>query len=72
MIDNIEPRILIEKVAEKLKSVIDMPEWAKFVKTGVNRAKRTYQTLIRIYSQRCNRGYSAVLWTKTHSCNYRS
>jgi len=24
MIDNIEPRILIEKVAEKLKSVIDM------------------------------------------------
>ena len=39
MIDNVEPRILIEKVAEKLKSVIDMPEWAKFVKTGVNRQR---------------------------------
>ena len=37
MIDKVEPRILIEKVAVKLKSVIDMPEWAKFVKTGVNR-----------------------------------
>lgn len=39
MIDKVEPRILIEKVATKLKSVIDMPEWAKFVKTGVNRQR---------------------------------
>lgn len=39
MIDNIEPRILIENVAEKLKSVIDMPEWAKFVKTGSSKQR---------------------------------
>ncbi len=39
MIDLIEPGLLIEKVAGKLKSIINMPEWAKFVKTGVNRQR---------------------------------
>jgi len=39
MIDLIEPGLLIEKIAIKLKSIIDMPEWAKFVKTGVNRQR---------------------------------
>ena len=39
MIDLIEPGLLIERVATKLKSIIDMPEWAKFVKTGINRQR---------------------------------
>jgi small subunit ribosomal protein S19e len=39
MIDKVEPRILIKNISEKLKSVIDMPEWAKFVKTGVSKQR---------------------------------
>lgn len=34
MIHDIEPNKLIEAVANDLESIVPMPEWAKFVKTG--------------------------------------
>ena len=39
MIDLIEPRLLINNVAKKLESKIEMPEWAKFVKTGSHKQR---------------------------------
>ncbi len=37
------PQTLITKTAEKLKKDLKMPEWAKFVKTGVHAANVPYQ-----------------------------
>ncbi|MEM1578730.1 MAG: 30S ribosomal protein S19e [Archaeoglobaceae archaeon] len=35
--------MLIARVAEKLKTAVSPPEWAKFVKTGVNRERSPQQ-----------------------------
>ncbi len=39
MIDYEDTNELIIKVAEKLKSIIDKPHWANFIKTGVNKER---------------------------------
>ena len=37
---DIEPSVLISKVSEDLKSKMEMPEWAKYVKTGVGKDRQ--------------------------------
>ena len=39
MIDNVDPTKLINAVAVKLKTSIAMPEWAKFIKTGISKQR---------------------------------
>lgn len=34
-----EPQKLIEKTAEELKKVMEQPEWARYVKTGMSRER---------------------------------
>ncbi|MCX8172811.1 MAG: 30S ribosomal protein S19e [Archaeoglobaceae archaeon] len=36
---DVPAELLINRVAEKLKDAVSPPEWAKFVKTGVNRER---------------------------------
>jgi small subunit ribosomal protein S19e len=43
MIDKIEPNKLIQAIAKKLESVIDQPEWSKFVKTGTSKQRPPIQ-----------------------------
>jgi len=38
-IKEVKPEILIKRMSEELKKIIPMPEWAKFVKTGVSRER---------------------------------
>ncbi|MEM5812776.1 MAG: 30S ribosomal protein S19e [Candidatus Aenigmatarchaeota archaeon] len=38
-IKEVEPEKLIKVLSEELKKIIEMPEWAKYVKTGVNRER---------------------------------
>ncbi|MEM0350282.1 MAG: 30S ribosomal protein S19e [Archaeoglobaceae archaeon] len=40
---DVPAELLIKKVAEKLKDMISPPEWAAFVKTGVNRERAPEQ-----------------------------
>ncbi|MCS7119126.1 MAG: 30S ribosomal protein S19e [Archaeoglobaceae archaeon] len=40
---DVPAELLIKKVAEKLKNVISQPEWANFVKTGINRERSPEQ-----------------------------
>lgn len=40
---DVPAELLISRVAEKLKNAVSQPEWAKFVKTGVNRERAPEQ-----------------------------
>ncbi|RLI79575.1 30S ribosomal protein S19e [Archaeoglobales archaeon] len=40
---DVPAEMLIKKVAEKLKDMIEEPEWAKFVKTGVHKQRSPEQ-----------------------------
>ena len=40
---DVPAEMLIKKVAEKLKDIIEEPEWAKFVKTGVHKQRSPEQ-----------------------------
>ncbi|MDK2876151.1 MAG: small subunit ribosomal protein S19e [Archaeoglobaceae archaeon] len=41
---DVPAELLISRVAEKLKDAVSPPEWAKFVKTGVNRERAPEQS----------------------------
>ncbi|NHW23281.1 MAG: 30S ribosomal protein S19e [Archaeoglobales archaeon] len=42
-VSDVPAELLISRVAEKLKDAVSPPEWAKFVKTGVNRERAPEQ-----------------------------
>jgi len=39
LIKEVDPQVLIKRMSEELKKMIPMPEWAKYVKTGVSRER---------------------------------